>query len=132
MHHLDEIDQLGYNYYFQFTITPYDKDLESGILSKSDIVDTFIKLSKRIGKERVNLLYNPIIITGKYSVDYHMRAFEQLCQRTNAFTEKVMISFIYEYKKNIKQFKAHGIKTLTDEEKSQEFQDKGGEIYFEV
>ena len=119
MNHLKEIDQLGYNYYFQFSLTPYDKDLESGLPPKTELVETFIELSELIGKEKVNLLYNPIVITEKYSVAYHLRAFEQLCQRLSQHTEKVMISFVDAYKKNSKQFKTHGIQTISNEDKRQ-------------
>lgn len=47
---LDIIDKLGYLYYFQFTITPYDKSVEKGLRDKEDIIKTFRELSCRIGK----------------------------------------------------------------------------------
>ena len=51
--HLDELDSRGYKYYFQFTLTPYSQDLEPNLRPKFEIEDTFIELSKRIGKDKV-------------------------------------------------------------------------------
>src|SRR5665647_2342080 len=47
------LDKMGYKYYFQFTLTPYGKDIERSLRDKSLIIETFIHLSKIIGKDRV-------------------------------------------------------------------------------
>ena len=48
MEHLTEFEK--YNYYFQFTLTPYGWDIESGLPPKSEIlIPVFEKLSKQIG-----------------------------------------------------------------------------------
>ena len=50
---IDRLDALkDYKFYFQFTITPYDEDVEPGLLhnqSKDDIIRTFQRLSKKSG-----------------------------------------------------------------------------------
>ena len=51
MSRLDRIE--GYPYYFQFTLTPYDADLESDLPDKDRIADTFQRLSERLGPRRV-------------------------------------------------------------------------------
>jgi len=53
MPYLDELDSLGYQYYFQFTVTPYGSDLETNLRPKAEIEDTFIQLSRRVGSNRV-------------------------------------------------------------------------------
>lgn len=50
---LEIIDKMGYQYYFQFTITPYNNSVETSIGDKQKILDTFCFLSKMIGNERV-------------------------------------------------------------------------------
>ena len=57
------LDQMGYRYYFQFTITPYDQQLEPYLRAKPEILDTFTELSRRIGRHRVVWRYDPIICT---------------------------------------------------------------------
>ena len=72
MKRLDELD--GYNYYFQYTLNSYGKDIECNVPSKSDeLIDNFINLSKKIGKEKVIWRYDPIILTDKYTIDYHIK-----------------------------------------------------------
>ena len=39
--YLREISEMGYLYYFQFTLTPYDASLETHLPSKTDLVDVF-------------------------------------------------------------------------------------------
>ncbi|HAK75122.1 MAG TPA: hypothetical protein DCP36_19100, partial [Sporomusaceae bacterium] len=65
---LKTIDAMGYPYYFQFTITPYDTNIEKNLPVKSAIVDTFKRLSATIGRERIVWRYDPIIINQELSV----------------------------------------------------------------
>ncbi|GHT99330.1 hypothetical protein FACS1894142_6790 [Spirochaetia bacterium] len=95
--HLDELDRLGYAYYFQFTLTPYDKTIEPHVADKSEIIKTFTELSDRIGKERVIWRYDPIILSDTLTVEHHADAFETLCEKLHAYTEKCVISFVDAY-----------------------------------
>lgn len=56
--YLKDIDNLGYKYYFQYTITPYKKDMEENLLDKKIIIDSFQELSSLIGKDKVILRYD--------------------------------------------------------------------------
>ena len=45
---LKRLDELNdYNYYFQYTITGYQSDVEKSVLNKKEIVNTFKELSKK-------------------------------------------------------------------------------------
>ena len=110
--HLNVIDNLGYKYYFQFTLTPYDCTIEKNLRDKRDILNTFIELSKLIGKHRVLWRYDPIILNNKLSMDYHLEQFLQLCEILNSYTESVTISFVDYYKK----LKNGIIRDITEEE----------------
>lgn len=97
---LERLDELkDYNYYFQYTITPYGKDVEKGILDKGQVIESFKKLSTIIGKDRVILRYDPILLSDKYTIDYHCKAFDRLCNKLYKYTNKCVISFIDLYKK---------------------------------
>lgn len=93
---LARLDELrDYKYYFQFTITPYGKDIEPNIPDKKDvIIPAFKRLSEKIGADRVIWRYDPILINSRYSVDYHLRAFEKIAFELRARTRRVTISFI--------------------------------------
>jgi hypothetical protein len=105
---LDALDQKGFQYYFQFTVTSYQSDIETGVKNKNDIIRTFINLSKKIGKEKVVWRYDPILINNRYTKEYHYKWFEALCKRLSNYTNKCVISFLDMYtktKRNTKDLK---------------------------
>ena len=115
MKRLDELDELGYQYYFQFTITPYKEDLEKNNPNKKEMIDAFIKLSQRIGKDRVILRYDPILITEEYIDSYHKKAFSMICEKLSSYTDKVIISFLDDYRKVSRNMKGQNLKELGHE-----------------
>ena len=103
---ISRLDELaGYDYYFQFTITPYGSEVEKNIYNKKEIVKTFKELSEKIGAERVILRYDPIFLSRKYTIDYHVRAFEKLLSKLHNYTKTCVISFIDIYKKTARNTK---------------------------
>lgn len=96
---LDIIDDMGYRYYFQFTLTPYDRSVETGLRDKEEITRTFCELSGRIGKERVIWRYDPIILNDVYSPEYHREQFSRLCSRLGRYADQCVISFVDKYPK---------------------------------
>lgn len=93
------LDERGFKYYFQFTITPYNSDIEPGIKDKNEVIRTFKRLSDLIGKEKVIWRYDPILLSNKYNKEYHFIMFEEFCKKLCNFTEKCVISFLDMYKK---------------------------------
>lgn len=114
--YLDEIDELGYKYYFQYTITPYKKDLEEEVQDKKEIVETFQTLSKKIGSEKVILRYDPVILSDNYTIDFHKKAFARLCDLLAPYTKKIVFSFLDDYKKISKNIQQLNIKEISAEE----------------
>ena len=74
---LDRLSELDkYNYYFQFTLNAYGKDVEPNIPSKNDvIIPAFQQLSKIIGRERIIWRYDPIFFNEYYTMEYHCKYF---------------------------------------------------------
>ena len=97
--HLDEIERMGFPYCFQFTITPYGRNIEPGLRGKQEIVQTFIDLSRRIGKKRMLWRYDPILLTGEISVDWHIDAFRRYAEVLAPYARHVTISFVDSYAK---------------------------------
>ena len=119
MERLDELNE--YQYYFQFTLTGYGKDIERNVPHKKEvIIPTFQELSRRIGKEKVIWRYDPILFTEKYTPEYHLKAFEQIANALNGYTKKCVISFVDTYAKNKKSMVELGVREL-DKEQIQEF-----------
>jgi len=93
---LERLNELkDFMYYFQFTITPYGKDIESNLPSKNnEILSSFKKLSDLIGADRIIWRFDPILINNKYTTDYHVRAFKKIAEELHNYTRKVTISFV--------------------------------------
>ncbi|MBG0767621.1 MAG: DUF1848 domain-containing protein [Spirochaetaceae bacterium] len=85
----------AYHYYFQFTLNAYEADVEPGLASKHvSLVNTFMHLSERIGKERVIWRYDPMLLTDRYTVSYHIQHFTALAKKLKDATQRCVISFI--------------------------------------
>lgn len=91
--YLREIEELGFQYYFQMTITDYEEDLEPGGPCTEDSMATFLLLSEMIGPERIDWRFDPILLTDKYSKDYHADRFETMCQWLHKSTKRCIIRF---------------------------------------
>jgi hypothetical protein len=142
MDRLEQLDRMGYSYYFQFTLTPYGlpcmgfennisameacnkackeasygKEIELGLRDKRDILDTFRQLSERLGKHRVLWRYDPIILNDSFPPEYHRQQFEYLCQELAGYTDICTISFVDLYSKLSKRVKEQVIRKITAEE----------------
>ena len=108
---IDKLDILKVPVLFHVTITPYGKDVEPNIPDKRLIIEGIKKLSLKLGADNVVLRYDPIFLSDKYNVDYHIRAFDKLCKRLKGYVNKIIVSFMDEYKnvrsnKNILKYKA--------------------------
>lgn len=105
-----------YMYYFQYTISPYKKDAEPNVMDKMKIVENFRYLSKMIGKKRMILRYDPIFLNENYTIEYHKKAFEKLCEKLEGYTEKCVISFIDLYQRTERNSKHLKIRAISKEE----------------
>ncbi len=115
---LDKLEALeSYAYYFQFTLTGYGKDIEPKLPDKRKVlIPTFQKLSERIGKERVVWRYDPIFLNVRYTLDYHIKTFEEFASKLAGYTERVVISFLDLYSKIRRNVEVFEIRQLTKEE----------------
>lgn len=114
---LEKLDLLkNYQYYFQFTVNPYNEDIEKGVPKKKYIVDSFIKLSKEIGKKKVIWRYDPILLTDQIDKEYHYKYFDYLASYLKDYTDKCIISFVDLYKKIRGNLKSVNVVPLTEKD----------------
>lgn len=116
---LDTIDGMGYKYYFQFTITPYNNTIEKALPDKRKILEIFISLSEKIGKEKVIWRYDPIILNDKLTIDFHVNAFEKMISKLSDYTSECIISFVDPYKRTKRQMGDNLTCDITDTEMHQ-------------
>lgn len=94
------VELKNYRYYFQFTLTGYGKDIEPNVPhKKKEMIPIFQELSDKIGSERVIWRYDPILLTERYTTEYHIKAFEETARELEGYTKKVVISFVDLYAK---------------------------------
>lgn len=108
---INKLDILKVPVLFHVTITPYGKDVEPNISDKRLIIEGVKKLSLVLGIDNVVVRYDPIFLSDKYNVDYHIKAFDKLCKNLNGYVNKIIVSFMDEYKnvrsnKNILKYRA--------------------------
>lgn len=94
---VDKLDNIKIPYIFHITITPYKNDIEPNLPSKSDIIKAVKKISTTIGIENVYVRYDPIFISEKYNVEYHIKAFTKLCSLLKGYVKTIIVSFIDNY-----------------------------------
>ena len=85
---------------FQLSITNVAnrKDIEPNVANKKDIIESVKRISKIIGKDNIFIRYDPIFLSDKYNLEYHKRAFLKLCKLLNGYVNKIIVSFIDDYK----------------------------------
>ncbi|MCR4950535.1 MAG: DUF1848 domain-containing protein [Solobacterium sp.] len=83
-----------YGQYWYVTITPYGRDIEPNVPDKHLLLDDFRRLSDLVGTRAVGWRYDPIFLSEKYTMEYHIHAFEQIASALDGYTETVVISFI--------------------------------------
>ena len=88
-----------FNTYFHYTITAYGKDMEPGVPTIKKSMETLKKLSAIVGKQRVAWRYDPVLLTGKYTIQTHLDTFEKMAKELAPFVDRCIFSFVEMYKK---------------------------------
>lgn len=115
---LDRISLLSaFDTFWFVTITPYEKDIEPYVPPKEQVINSFQRLSRLVGKKRMSWRYDPIFITDKYSMDYHIEQFGYMAKELSGYTDQCVVSFIDLYEKTKKNFS--GVRNVTDHEQEQ-------------
>ena len=105
-----------YDFLFQFTLTGYGKDVEPGVPDKKHMIGVFRALSEQIGHERVIWRYDPILLSERYTPEYHLKAFREIAERLAGYTDRVVISFVDFYAKMKKNAEKLRIRPITERE----------------
>jgi DNA repair photolyase len=100
--HLNYLEDKGINFYFQFTLNDYEKEgLEKHVPRLDSRIETFIKLSEKIGKEKVIWRFDPYLLTQNTGVQELLRKTEYIGNKLKGYTDKFVFSYadIKTYKK---------------------------------
>lgn len=102
---LDGLKMLdNFRQFWFVTLTPYGKDVEPMVGDKRKILESIKRLSGYVGVKKVAWRYDPIFVTEKYSLEYHLRAFEKIASMLQGHVSFCVISFLDLYEKTKRNF----------------------------
>ncbi|MEE3487357.1 MAG: DUF1848 domain-containing protein [Bulleidia sp.] len=93
-----------YHQFWYVTLTPYGKDIEPNVPDKHQVIRDFQQLSSIVGKANIGWRYDPVFLSKRYDIVYHLRAFETIAKELDGYTDIVVISFIDLYEKVKRSF----------------------------
>ncbi|MCU4177305.1 DUF1848 domain-containing protein [Carboxylicivirga sp. N1Y90] len=94
MKHLSFLQENVKNFYFQFTLNDYDLEgYEGNVPNVQSRINTFIELSKAIGKQHVIWRFDPMILTDSITVDTLLERVENIGDQLQNHTNKLVFSF---------------------------------------
>lgn len=88
-----------FNCHFHYTITAYDKDIEPNVPGIDESIETLRDLSAQVGKEKIIWRYDPVLLTGKYTIERHFATFDYMAGRIAPYVSRCVFSFVVWYKK---------------------------------
>ena len=92
--YLHILDQIGINYYFQFTLNNYEKEgFEPNVPPLKYRIETFCNLSELIGKEKVIWRFDPLLLTEELTVSELLTRISEIGNQLISHTNKLVFSF---------------------------------------
>lgn len=113
---INRLNEINKPIVFHITLTPYKNDIEPNVPSKSKVIEGIIKISNLIGSDNVFVRYDPIFLSDKYTLNFHKKSFERLCYLLNGHINKIIVSFIDDYKNVRKNSNILRYKSFTEED----------------
>ena len=98
-------DLAAFDTFWFVTITPYGKDMEPFVPDKMQVIQSFWKLSKLVGYKKISWRYDPVLVTDKYSVEYHISQFRRMSEMLKGYTDQCVVSFLDLYEKTKRNFR---------------------------
>jgi len=99
LRHLDELDNRGLRYYFQYTVLNNPKEIDPKVPRVADALSTFKELAERIGPSRVIWRYDPIFFTTATPPSFHVDSYSSIADALRGFTLRSVISIVDIYNK---------------------------------
>jgi len=88
-----------YPFYFQYTLNAYDSEIEPGLQTLDRKISAFQSISEQIGAGRIIWRYDPILLSDRYSLEWHIDRFSYISEKLCGYTRECVFSFIDLYEK---------------------------------
>ena len=103
LENLKTLDDLGYKFYFNYTVTGLPSVFEHN-LDKKAAIKTLKELSRMYSPHHINWRFDPIVLSSVCDRDFFIRAFEELASDFEGLVERCYFSFVVEYNKVKRNF----------------------------
>ena len=95
---LDEVRRVA-PFTVQFTLTGYDRALESSVIAAAEAVAQLAELRRRFGPRVAVWRYDPIVFTSTLDAARHAAGFAALARALEGIVDEVVLSVMHPYKK---------------------------------
>jgi hypothetical protein len=99
MPYLDELEQRGFRFYFQYTLLDYPRQIDTASPSLQARLQTFRQLADAIGPQHLVWRYDPILFSSQTPPDFHLEKYSRLAEEVRSYTEHSVISILTPYRK---------------------------------
>ena len=103
LENLKTLDDLGYKFYFNYTVTGLPSVFEHN-LDKKAAIKTLKELSRMYSPRHINWRFDPIVLSSVCDRDFFIRVFEELASDFEGLVERCYFSFVVEYNKVKRNF----------------------------
>jgi hypothetical protein len=103
---LEEVRELGYPFYIQYSINSYPRDLEVSVTHPERSIEHMHRVRERFGEWAGVWRYDPVLFTSLTPLDHHRQSFRELASRLEGATDEVVISFAQIYRKTQRNLEA--------------------------
>ena len=94
LRHIDALQAQGIRCYVQYTLNDYEEErLEKNVPPLAMRIDTFRKLSERIGAHAVIWRFDPLILTPSLGKEKLLNKIARLGEQLKGYTERLIFSF---------------------------------------
>ncbi len=121
--HIGELDSLGVKYYFQYSTNDYEKEgVEPDVPAIEERIDTFLRLSEKVGREKVIWRYDPVLKADGLPLEETLERIRRIGEVVSPHTMKLVFSFIdienyATVKRNLARLGPAGVAEPTHEER---------------
>ena len=86
------------------TVTPYGTDIEPQAPSVEAAMESIRTLARVVGSRAVHWRYDPVLITEKYTLEFHKSSFRRMAEGLAGAVENCVVSFVDLYQKTKRNF----------------------------
>ncbi|WP_320129254.1 DUF1848 domain-containing protein [uncultured Sphaerochaeta sp.] len=111
------IELASYPYYFQYSLTPYEEDVQPKVPPVFNIgIETFKRFSALLGPDRIIWRYDPVLLSKKYDHSFHIKNFSRMASLLEGYTNHCTFSFLDDYRTIIKNTAKLGLQVIQKED----------------